>query len=83
MEKASKDFKKVSLELGGKSPYVILADADLDKAADAAVHKNFFKVFARFFHYFTTSITRTCERYHSNFFIFRNWITYTHTVTIN
>ena len=39
MEKASKDFKKVSLELGGKSPYVILADADLDKAADAAVHK--------------------------------------------
>ena len=39
MEKASKDFKKISLELGGKSPYVILEDADLDKAADAAVHK--------------------------------------------
>ncbi|OEL03308.1 aldehyde dehydrogenase [Staphylococcus succinus] len=39
MEKASKDFKKVSLELGGKSPYIILEDADLDKAADAAVHK--------------------------------------------
>lgn len=39
MKEAAEDFKKVSLELGGKSPYVILEDADLDKAADAAVHK--------------------------------------------
>lgn len=39
MEKASVDFKKVSLELGGKSPFVILDDADLEAAADAAVHK--------------------------------------------
>lgn len=39
MEIASKDFKKVSLELGGKSPYVVLEDADLDKASDAAVHQ--------------------------------------------
>lgn len=39
MEKASKDFKKVSLELGGKSPYIILNDADVDEAAKAAVGK--------------------------------------------
>ncbi|MBY7664998.1 aldehyde dehydrogenase family protein [Staphylococcus agnetis] len=39
MEKASKDFKKVSLELGGKSPYIILDDADVDGAAQAAVNK--------------------------------------------
>src|SRR5699024_7276576 len=39
MEKASADFKKVSLELGGKSPFIILDDADLEAAADAAVHK--------------------------------------------
>ncbi|MHB7928019.1 aldehyde dehydrogenase family protein [Staphylococcus chromogenes] len=39
MEKASKDFKKVSLELGGKSPYIILDDADVDEATKAAVGK--------------------------------------------
>ncbi|REH78267.1 aldehyde dehydrogenase family protein [Staphylococcus felis] len=39
MEKASKDFKKVSLELGGKSPYIILDDADIEEAAKAAVGK--------------------------------------------
>ncbi|WP_194746531.1 aldehyde dehydrogenase family protein [Staphylococcus chromogenes] len=39
MEKASKDFKKVSLELGGKSPYIILDDANVDEAAKAAVGK--------------------------------------------
>ncbi len=31
MEKASRDFKKVSLELGGKSPLIILEDADVRK----------------------------------------------------
>ncbi|MFW6075857.1 MAG: aldehyde dehydrogenase family protein, partial [Chloroflexota bacterium] len=36
--KASADtIKKVSLELGGKSPNIIFADADLEKAAQAAV----------------------------------------------
>ncbi|HMM41540.1 MAG TPA: aldehyde dehydrogenase family protein, partial [Thermomicrobiales bacterium] len=36
--KASADtIKKVSLELGGKSPNIIFADADLEKAAAAAV----------------------------------------------
>ena len=37
MENCSKDFKKVSLELGGKSAYVILEDADLKASAQRAV----------------------------------------------
>jgi betaine-aldehyde dehydrogenase len=36
MEAAAQDFKRVSLELGGKSPNVVFADADLEKAADSA-----------------------------------------------
>ena len=39
MKKAAEDFKKVSLELGGKSPYIILDDADIDGAASAAANK--------------------------------------------
>lgn len=39
MKKAAEDFKKVSLELGGKSPYIILDDADIDGAATAATGK--------------------------------------------
>ena len=37
MAAASKDLKKLSFELGGKSPAVICADADLDAAVDAAM----------------------------------------------
>ncbi len=33
MELAARDLKRVSLELGGKSPNIIFADADLDQAA--------------------------------------------------
>src|SRR4051794_26276097 len=33
MERASRDIKRVSLELGGKSPNIIFADADLSEAA--------------------------------------------------
>jgi betaine-aldehyde dehydrogenase len=33
MQLAARDIKRVSLELGGKSPNVIFADADLEKAA--------------------------------------------------
>jgi betaine-aldehyde dehydrogenase len=36
MELAARDFKRVSLELGGKSPNVIFADADLARAAESA-----------------------------------------------
>jgi len=34
---ASKDMKKVSLELGGKNPIVVMDDADLDLAVDGIV----------------------------------------------
>jgi aminomuconate-semialdehyde/2-hydroxymuconate-6-semialdehyde dehydrogenase len=34
-------FKRTSLELGGKNPYVVFADADLDAALDTAVRAAF------------------------------------------
>ncbi|HEY5790898.1 MAG TPA: aldehyde dehydrogenase family protein [Gammaproteobacteria bacterium] len=34
--RAAQQLKKITLELGGKSPLIILADADLDYAVDAA-----------------------------------------------
>ncbi len=37
MENATVDFKKVALELGGKSPLIVLEDADIEKAARTAV----------------------------------------------
>jgi acyl-CoA reductase-like NAD-dependent aldehyde dehydrogenase len=37
MAEASKTLKKVSLELGGKSPNIVFADADLEQAATAAM----------------------------------------------
>lgn len=39
MEKSAADFKKVALELGGKSPLIVLDDADLDEAAESAVNR--------------------------------------------
>lgn len=36
MKLAADDIKRVSLELGGKSPNIIFADADVDAAAEAA-----------------------------------------------
>ena len=41
--RASADhLKRVSLELGGKNPQIVCADADLDAAADAVVFGVFF-----------------------------------------
>ena len=39
---AAKDMKRVVMELGGKSPCLVLPDADLDVAVDAAMMANFF-----------------------------------------
>src|SRR6184192_4411907 len=36
MELASRDFKRISLELGGKSPNIIFADADWQRAAETS-----------------------------------------------
>jgi len=36
MELAARDIKRISLELGGKSPNIIFADADWQKAADSS-----------------------------------------------
>lgn len=42
MKLASDTIKKVTLELGGKSPTIILQDADLEKAVDGALFGTFF-----------------------------------------
>jgi len=42
MAAASQTVKKVSLELGGKNPQIIMADADLEAAADAVVFGVYF-----------------------------------------
>src|SRR5436190_4826689 len=36
MELATRDFKRISLELGGKSPNIIFADADWERAAETS-----------------------------------------------
>jgi phenylacetaldehyde dehydrogenase len=42
LQAAAGNLKKVSLELGGKSPNVVFADADLDSAVDGAASAIFF-----------------------------------------
>ncbi len=34
MQAASRDIKNISLELGGKSPFIVFADSDMDKAVE-------------------------------------------------
>ncbi|MEM9686583.1 MAG: aldehyde dehydrogenase, partial [Bacteroidota bacterium] len=38
---ASKNLTHVQLELGGKAPFIVFADADIDTAVDAALHSRF------------------------------------------
>lgn len=40
-EVAGRHLKRVSLELGGNSPFVVLSDADVDRAVDAAIFGKF------------------------------------------
>jgi betaine-aldehyde dehydrogenase len=42
MARAAEDLKKITLELGGKSPIIIFDDADLDNALNAALAGNFY-----------------------------------------
>jgi acyl-CoA reductase-like NAD-dependent aldehyde dehydrogenase len=42
MARAANTLKKVSLELGGKSPNIVFADADLDSAAKGALNAIFY-----------------------------------------
>jgi betaine-aldehyde dehydrogenase len=39
---SSSTLKEVTMELGGKSPLIVFADADLERAADVAVMANFY-----------------------------------------
>lgn len=41
MRAASSNLKRISFECGGKSPYIVFADADLDRALKVAVHSGF------------------------------------------
>lgn len=41
-ELAAKDLKPITLELGGKSPLIVLNDADLDESVEAAAMGTFF-----------------------------------------
>lgn len=40
-EQSAKNFKKISLELGGKNPNIIFADADLEKAVATSLRSSF------------------------------------------
>jgi acyl-CoA reductase-like NAD-dependent aldehyde dehydrogenase len=40
-EQSAKNFKKISLELGGKNPNIIFADADFEKALSGTIRSSF------------------------------------------
>ncbi|MDV3127250.1 aldehyde dehydrogenase family protein [Mycobacterium sp. 21AC1] len=41
MRAAAGNLKRISFECGGKSPYIVFADADVDRALSVAVHSGF------------------------------------------
>ena len=41
MQQCAKDIKKVSLELGGNAPFIVIDDADLDKSVEGAQASKF------------------------------------------
>lgn len=40
-EQCASDLKRMSLELGGNAPFIVFADADLDKAVAGLIHSKF------------------------------------------
>ena len=42
MEVGSCNMKRLTLELGGKNPFIVLEDADIDAAVQCAVHSSFY-----------------------------------------
>jgi len=42
MSSAGRTVKRVSLELGGKNPFIVLKDADIDAAVDGGIFSSFF-----------------------------------------
>lgn len=58
---ARSNLKPVTLELGGKSPFIICEDADIDKAVELAHFALFFnQVYSIRFHHFLAS-TSICK----------------------
>lgn len=53
-------MKKVSLELGGKSPLIIFADADMDKAVRLVRTEHTLLLYKYF-----TVLVRACKQYSS------------------
>jgi succinate-semialdehyde dehydrogenase / glutarate-semialdehyde dehydrogenase len=41
MKGAAENVKKISLELGGNAPFIVMEDADLEKAAKGLIHSKF------------------------------------------
>lgn len=41
MSRASNTLKRITLELGGKGPFIVFDDADLDKAVDLAANMGY------------------------------------------
>jgi acyl-CoA reductase-like NAD-dependent aldehyde dehydrogenase len=44
MSLASRNVKRMNMELGGKNPFIVLEDADIDLAAESGVHGSYWNV---------------------------------------